>query len=198
MRRRAQSPRKQGYSVIEVMMAMAVMSVGAVGILAMQQASTRGNMFAREITTATSITRTWIERARRDAVSWRARGAGGLATTTMLVAAPVTGEGTWITPTPTLAGESRGFDYFGRETAVAADMHYCVNVRYAWAGTDALRVDVRTWWHRRAGGTDTAARNENFLRECPIGQEAAVTAALDSTRVLSAVQASTVVRWTQP
>ena len=44
-----------GYTVIEVMMALAVLSIGATGVIAMQKAALIGNVRARNLTTASAI-----------------------------------------------------------------------------------------------------------------------------------------------
>ena len=51
-------------------MAIGVLTAGAVGIMALVQASTRGNMEARQMTTGSQLASLWIGRLRRDALNW--------------------------------------------------------------------------------------------------------------------------------
>jgi len=208
MRRRRQS--RAGYTLIEVMIAVGIMTVGAVGIMALQQATTRGNVFARQTTTATQITRTWLERIRRDALMWNQRGLSGALTTDYLRNVPVaaTADGAWFTPVPadtTLNTDSYAFDGQGNEldpsTAPAGSMRYCVNVRLDWAiDQEAIRADVRTWWYRQTTSTNAADSDARILADCAVGAEDTVTTEIDRTPTsrLHAVYASTLVRWLGP
>jgi type IV pilus assembly protein PilV len=175
------------------MMAVGIMTVGAVGLMSLQQATTRGNAFSREMTTASDITRTWVERLRMDALEWNATGAGAVVSTTYLSTVPATTAeiGPWSTLGT--AGDpetSYAFDYLG----AAADgdpgaIYFCTNVRFRWVvGNNAIRADVRTWWHRRSD--DIVDRFE-----CEPGTEDAVSAELAQPRPeLHAVYGSLVIR----
>jgi prepilin-type N-terminal cleavage/methylation domain-containing protein len=189
--------RASGYTLIEVMVAVAIMTVGSVGIMALSQATTVGTRQAREMSTATHVTRRWVERVREDALRWNSSGATGLAGTTYLTNAPaaVATPGVWFAPGTATATTSFGADFFGEDTATAANMRYCTNVRLNWlGGGSALRVDVRTWWHR-TGGDDTTTDLEIFPG-CAPANAAGVTTELDATTPrLHAVYSSTVVRW---
>lgn len=202
-RRRAAARRgprgRQGYTLIEVVMAIGVLTAGAVGIMALQQAATRGNMESRQMTTATQLAQRWVERLRRDGLAWR--------TGTMVVPVPVTvlanttylqqvpasdAAAPWFTPVPRVgSGESAAFDYYGRDTTVAADMHYCTNVRLEWLYPGrAMRADVRVWWARRAGGA--SGDNMAGLAGCATGIDP--NTLLADWRVRAA-HASTVIRY---
>jgi len=189
-------PRRAGYTLIEVMMSVAIMTVGAVGIMALAQSTTRGNVTAREITTATQISRTWLERLRRDAVNWTQPGQPLTPPTVYLSNTPVaaTGMGNWFAPVPPPAsGESSAFGYLGADTTAAANMYFCTNVRLGWSiNQQAIRADVRTWWHR----TDANAAR-NLFANCNGGPggEGAISAELTSPAPrLRAVYASTLIR----
>jgi hypothetical protein len=167
-----------------------------VGILALHQATTRGNVDAHQSSVATEVTRTWIERVRRDALRWYAP--GRTATTgTLLATVPVslTADGAWGTPTSPIGTESYAFDYRGIDTTMASTTrppHFCVNLRNRWIiGDEAIRVDVRVWWHRNTAETDRTAF------DCD-SDPATVTTDLDNAvPTLHATYGSTVVRWTR-
>jgi prepilin-type N-terminal cleavage/methylation domain-containing protein len=60
----------RAYTMIEVMLAIAVMAVGAAGVMSMQRGSIVGDLESRRMDIATSVGRTWIERLRRDGTAW--------------------------------------------------------------------------------------------------------------------------------
>ncbi len=190
---RPRARRQAGYTMVEVMMAMALLTAGAAGILALQQASIQGNGEARQMTIATTVARTWIERLKRDALSWNTGAAAAtpalLAATRYLLNVPAVGtDPVWMTPAA-FADSRASYDHYGREIALGADVRYCAQYRLQWVNPgQAIRADVRVWWHRR-GRVGAAAAN--LYPDCGVGQEAAIGA---DTRVRS-VSASTVVRW---
>jgi prepilin-type N-terminal cleavage/methylation domain-containing protein len=189
-----------GYTLIEVMMAIAVMTVGAVGIMALQSATVVGTREANEHSIATEATRTWLERLRQDSLFWQTSGPAGLATTEFLNTIPVgpNTAGEWHTPLPAVADRSYGFDSFGSDTTTAGEMKYCTNVRYMWlSGQGAIRVDVRTWWHRTHG--NDAITDLTLFAGCNPADAAPITTELDAANPrIRAVYASTVVRVNRP
>ena len=66
--------RRQGFTLVEVMVSLGIMTIGAMAVLAMQQQIIRGNMHARQLTTATQIAQNVIERLKIDSLSWTAAG----------------------------------------------------------------------------------------------------------------------------
>jgi type IV pilus assembly protein PilV len=70
-RERRRPPRvARGYTMVEVMMALGVLAVGASGIVAMQKAAVVGNASAKSIATANELAIRWAERLRVDAMVW--------------------------------------------------------------------------------------------------------------------------------
>lgn len=198
--------KNQGYTFVEVLSSIAVMSIGVTGLVAAQKASLIGNMEARQMTVATNVARIWVERIRRDSLLWIQGGgsaaAADLSGTRYLSSTPVAGTpSAWTTPIPpTAAGtrESYAFDHFGTDTLNGTGNintpTYCVNTRYQWIFPgQAIRVDVRVWWYRSASGSAVRA-SRNTLLNCGIGSESLVT----DDRSLRTVQTSTVVRWNPP
>jgi type IV pilus assembly protein PilV len=196
---RRRPPTAAGYTLIEVMMAVAVLTAGAAGILALQSAATNGNAEAREMSIAINATRTWIERIKRDAVGWNTPSTTAsvalLSNTVYLRNVPAPGAAlVWSTPVPPV-GESYAFDHFGREVlapmaAPPGTVKFCTQYRLAWVQAGrTIRADVRTWWPRRGvtAGTVYADR-----ANCGVGDEGSVT---NDARV-RVVGASTLVRWT--
>ena len=201
MRRRSRRSRA-GYTIIEVMMALGVLTAGSVAILGMIQVTTRGNLEARQMTTANQVAQLWLERLRRDALAWTttpisptdpAQVNATVANTTFLRHAPSPGTPSeWFVPEPDLPGETANFDFYGNDLAPGQTPHYCTNVRFAWVFPGrALRADVRVWWARRTNDSSTDAN----LHGCPPGLD---LNALTNNPDVRMVYASTILRYTPP
>lgn len=61
---------ESGYSLIEVMMALAILAVGTTGVIALQKVSLVGNTNARMGDAARQVAGTWVERLKSDALTW--------------------------------------------------------------------------------------------------------------------------------
>lgn len=152
---------RRGFTLVEVMVALAVLAIGVTGILGMQNAAIHSNRTAQEVTTATQISRLWLERLRLDANQWnrpsqRQRTSDLRDTQTLCRLASggcVSGGaqtiGAWFvpnipvntsapaTPLTVIATGGSAFDAFGREVGVgSADARYCVGVRLNWIAPD--------------------------------------------------------------
>jgi prepilin-type N-terminal cleavage/methylation domain-containing protein len=150
-----------GFTLVEVMIAIGIMTVGSLGILSMHQAVSSANRAAHEMNTALAITERWVERVERDALSWSAQGLNSteLAATAYLSELAGTASATnWFTPAPADADEKYAFDYFGNDTDVTTQIKYCTNLRLSWLrqGSSA-RVEIRTFWYREGHMIGTAA-----------------------------------------
>ncbi|MDC0747259.1 type IV pilus modification PilV family protein [Polyangium mundeleinium] len=60
----------RGYTIIEVMMALAILAVGATGVIALQKVALIGNSNARIGDGARQVASTWAERLKVDALQW--------------------------------------------------------------------------------------------------------------------------------
>jgi type IV pilus assembly protein PilV len=184
--------RAAGYTLVEVMLAVAVLAVGATAILGLQEAAIRGNQEANEHAIATRIAELWLDRLRLDALSWTQGGAGALPSTAMFAQTqflnimPAAGA-TGFVPVPEPVGAyapARGLSFQGNPNAApgAPTPVYCTQMNLAWVypGT-AIRADVRVFWPRRSwiNGVTTL--------DCPAAP------ALEQYHMVSA---ATVLRWT--
>ena len=195
--------RRRGFTLIEVMIAIGIMTVGSLGILSMHHAVSGANRSAHEMNTALAITERWIERVERDSLSWSEPGINSstLTGTTYLAPLAATTTGTnWFTPAPALSTESYGFDYFGNDTSTASEIKYCTNLRLSWIrqGSSA-RVDIRTFWYRAGHMPGTATHPDwvsgsNF-RGADCDAATADGWGIGTAPNVDAVFASTVVQW---
>ncbi len=166
--------RERGYTAVEVMMAMTVMTIGAAAVMSMHKTSVTANYDARETDVANGIARAWVERLHRDAMSWTLPGAvnpaGNNFTNAKLLATHV--NDTWYLPTDEMGTApetmSPAFDILGRDLADIASplVVFCVNVRLSWLVNQALpsepgliRADVRVLWPRAITTTPTGFCN---------------------------------------
>lgn len=193
---------RAGYTLIEVMMALGVLTAGSVAILGMIQATTRGNMEARQISTANQVAQLWIERLRRDALNWTttplapsdpAQVGATVSSTTFLKLTPSPGTASdWFVPAPETPGETANFGFYGNDLTAGETPHYCTNVRLAWVFPgQAVRADVRVWWARRSNDPSSDVN----LTGCPAGIDLDALTANPDVRM---VYASTIIRYTSP
>lgn len=160
--------RREGYTLVEVMLAVGILAVGATGILGLQGLAIRGNQEANELATASRTSELWLDRYRLDALAWRTGGAGVMPTATMfantelLRAMPQTGSSGWHFPVVARATSFPAASQLpanGNPTVTpgAPTPVFCTQANLTWVyeGT-AIRVDVRTYWRRR-GANATGA-----------------------------------------
>lgn len=152
---KARRARARGYNMIEVMMGLAVLAVGASGVVALQKITVLGVTSGRNLTAASVIAAAHIEALRTDAARW---------TTTDMTTAPLTSalfiaDGEWTSPAALTGFGGLGFsDVTGHTEKDAADLAhpvaYCTQLRAVPIANspepeDApilLRVEARTFW----------------------------------------------------
>jgi type IV pilus assembly protein PilV len=165
---------KQGYTAVEVLVAMTLFAIGASGVVAMQRMAVTANAEARRVDVANGIARAWIERLRRDATMWTlpsianptASSNLGNAKLLSLAIANDGAYGTWAFPDQAAGayqpanragfsipvdGLSPMFDTLGRDLvgSEASSAYYCVEIRADWiVPQEFMRAQVRVWWPR--------------------------------------------------
>jgi type IV pilus assembly protein PilV len=153
---------RRGSTVIEVLMAITVLAIGASGVVALQKVTTSANRNSRSIAVANEVSRTWIERLRMDAMLWNHPSATNsvddLVTDTQwlkkLEAAGGSNPTAWFRPTNANNSSCGIHDVFGRDQGCDGTGPYCVNVRLAWLRADRrmIRAEVRVYWVGRNEG----------------------------------------------
>jgi prepilin-type N-terminal cleavage/methylation domain-containing protein len=150
----------RGYTIVELMMAIAVFAIGVSGIIAMQKVAAAANQHSRSLSLATNIGQTWQDQLNIDSSLYtRTRGVNN---TVWLLQLPVgTNQAGWLRP-PWNAnlGIGGAFDALGRPlddtTSDLAKVQFCVHLRLtrlypASVGIDVIRTEVRVIWPRTEG-----------------------------------------------
>jgi len=157
--------RRQGFTLIEVMVALGVMTVSAMALMSMQGQAARANSHARDMTTAAQIAQTVLERLKLDGLAWNSIVSGAptdVPNTVWLNAVDTAALGNFFTLTPqpfTRLGNtvqySNAFNQFGEDVVtsgasadVLASVKFCASIRLGWIYDTrrVLRADVRVWW----------------------------------------------------
>ena len=175
--RRTRRPRSwraaAGYTAVEVMIGITLVSIGAAAVISMQRGAIQANLDARKMDMANSIAREWLERLRRDSMLWTLPSpvmptgnnyASSKLLSTYLAYNSNTTTG-WVYPNAYLAtaavpdGVSVGFDILGRDlmptdivgtNAKPSAAVFCVNIRLNWLVLNQLiRAEVRVFWRRQ-------------------------------------------------
>ena len=156
--------RRQGFTLIEVMVALGIMTMGAMAIIALLAQIIRGNAHARQLNTAMNVGQKWVERLKQDAHSWnQVASANGTPTPDTVLANtrylfPVSSAFRELDATSNVV--STAFDYQGNDVAPAGGnaFFYCAAYRNTWIYFgSAMRVDVRVFWARDGSGANIMA-----------------------------------------
>ena len=156
----------RGYTLIEVLMALAVLGTGVTGIVSMMNGAIYSNRRAHEMTMATQLARRWQERLRTDALLWNSPSnrsvVSDLGRDTAYLCRVVGCAGgaasvnQWFVPTaPAGRTETAAFDAFGNDVPLGATtVRYCTNLRLNWLRAETasrqglIRAEIRVWWFR--------------------------------------------------
>lgn len=155
---RARRQRSAGYTMVEVMMALALLGLGATGIAAIQKTVILGDTNARNLATANAIAAGWADRLQTDAAQWTIT--AGVSSTAWLGA----GFGTWIVPETT--GFVRGAsDIVGADLSTTAPpaQGYCTQIRLTGlpaAAPTLIRAEIRVLYQRQSAPISCEALTE--------------------------------------
>jgi prepilin-type N-terminal cleavage/methylation domain-containing protein len=144
---------RRGYTMIEAMMALAILTIGATGIAGIQRATVVGNTNARNLATANSIALSWVERLRADAIKWNnPGGVPDLGDTNWLQGvSPVTPAGWTIPVAVPLSGISSAADVLGADIMPGDNITpqaYCTQLRLTMIYPTLIRAEIRVFWNR--------------------------------------------------
>jgi hypothetical protein len=150
-----QSARPRGYTVIELLMSLAVLAAGITSVIAMQKVTLASNSHAKNLALATHVAQSWLGVVNAESALWNE--SGNFARTPFLMQAN-TNAGNWFRPTYD-AGEEFGaaFDALGNPLPAGQEgqARFCVDLRMVplqgTTGSAGLsRVEVRVVWPRES------------------------------------------------
>lgn len=144
----AHGSRQAGYTLVEVMMSLTVLAIGAAGIFSLQTVAIGGNADSANLTAATNLARLWMDQLKTDAVSWNNFGPnppsdlGDTALLDTLGAA-------WTSLSPGKVPQRRDgeLDAVGGQFCAQAVAAPPVPVG-ALPPVNGLQVTVRVWWFK--------------------------------------------------
>jgi type IV pilus assembly protein PilV len=178
-------PRARGYTVVELMMALAVLAIGTTGVIAMQRVVLESNRYAKNLAIATRIAEGWADELDADAQLWTPRANGGGANI------PTVGNTDWLNNVNTLTWFRPNFvarRQFGPAFGPlgqtldpgiqGAQAQFCVDLRLGWirpevatasagttttalprSGNGVIRAQVRVFWPREDVPVTTTGPN---------------------------------------
>lgn len=174
IRRQGRRARQSGYTLVELMMALALFTVAVLGIISMQKITVASNAHAKNVSMAQRIAQAWSGQLEMDATAWRtAFGAGWLNDANV-----------WQRPAYIPARRFGGaFDALGNPLADndLARARFCTHLRMAWlypttmgmGGNGMLRAEIRVFWLR-----DDEAPLDSNASMCSAGQTAVQAASI--------------------
>jgi len=146
------SRNRTGYTLVELMIVLALFSVAVIGIISMQKITVMSNMHSRSLATAQRIAQAWAGQLEMDATQWR--------TDQPNVGAQfLNANASWARP---LYSANRrfgaAFDALGNPlTDGQLDRaRFCTHVRMSWmyqsslgaTGNGMLRAEIRVFWQK--------------------------------------------------
>jgi prepilin-type N-terminal cleavage/methylation domain-containing protein len=173
MKRSRSSAASRGYTVMEVMMSLAILGVGASGVMAIQKATLLANTSAKNLATANFIAETWMERLRVDALQWNdPGGVPDLASDTAWLKIASTTPLWVVAPAvafPLSGGpdaDVTGADTFLTDPTPIAASAFCTQLRLTLFDPNVLptyrkliRAEVRVIWARSGRALDCTTLN---------------------------------------
>lgn len=153
------SRRVRGYTVVELMMAMAVMTIGLGGIIAMQKVTVSSNMNAKNVAIATHIAQGFLDELAAESHAWT-QNDNFMNTVWLSKVGPQGTSPEWFAPTySAVRAMGQGFDALGNPVVddnLTSDALFCVHARLTWLngqnvgkrGGGAIRTEVRVYWRR--------------------------------------------------
>jgi Tfp pilus assembly protein PilV len=180
--------RTRGYTVVELMMSLAVFATGVVGIIAMQRATVSSNQQAKNVTIANAIAQSWLSQLAADSTLWSSQ--WSVTQTAWLSSITSSNDDVWQLPVYNATlGFGPQFDGFG--APVAANGMFCAQIRLTWlygdksaaqntgiAGNGVIRTEVRVFWPREQPGVNQTTR---FTNDCTNGTQATIKAVTDGS-----------------
>jgi prepilin-type N-terminal cleavage/methylation domain-containing protein len=158
--KRALRGTRRGYTIVELVMSLAVLAIGATGVIAMQKVAIASNRHAKDLATASRVAQAWADQLAIDAAAWSidSAGASTIAATTWLKLADPSQTVEWFVPDYDANRDfGPGFSIQGTpiNTTIAPQLiRFCTHLRFAYlhsattpfAGHGVIRAQIRVFW----------------------------------------------------
>jgi hypothetical protein len=152
--------RRRAYTAVEVLMSLAVLAVGVVGIIATEKVTLAANVHAKNLAIASHIGQSWLGMLEAESTLWGRN--GSLSRTTWLEQGASLA--TWFRPDyDTEIGFGPAFDAIGNPLRQPDESRakFCVDLRLATLtsnnnGGGLVRAEVRVIWLRDDGALGSA------------------------------------------
>jgi len=166
MKRALRRSRARGYTFVELLMSMMILTIGVTGVIAMQKVTVTSNQHAKNLAMATQIAQSWLGQLQADAIAWNHPSArnpnSDLGDTHWLSNVSLMNR-TWMRPA-WVSSRNFGptFDAQGKpiEPDDASQVQFCTHIRLSWlfqpgaasgaviTGNGLMRAEVRVFWLR--------------------------------------------------
>jgi|SoiMethySBSTD1v2_1073268.scaffolds.fasta_scaffold195851_3 prepilin-type N-terminal cleavage/methylation domain-containing protein len=168
---------RAGYTLVELMMALALFTVAVLGIISLQKLMVVASAHAKNVSVAERIAQSWATQLQLDSASWRATNTG----TNWLGGVG----GGWVRPAYVGGVQNFGaaFDALGNPLSETsgdlARARYCTHVRLSWlypqnlpvTGNGLMRAEIRVFWLRDGeSNINTAGICQAGVATATIGQ----------------------------
>jgi Tfp pilus assembly protein PilV len=136
--------------LIEVMIAVVVLSLGVLAAFAMQVVAVQSNAMAKQSTDAVSLADHFIERLRQDATAWRSDSPTSFTSTTYIGPGMLAPD-TWVLATTNGPINSLGVSGASSPAGpLRSQAEFCVAYRLNWTVQNlVISGYVRIFWHQR-------------------------------------------------
>jgi prepilin-type N-terminal cleavage/methylation domain-containing protein len=150
----------RGYTIVELVMSLSVLAIGASGVIAMQKVAISSNRHAKEMAIASRIAEGWADQLALDASIWTINPAGNstIASTTWLNLADPTQTVDWFGPAfDPLRNYGAAFGALGNPIDPGQRpglIRFCAQLRFAYLhsptlptpGHGVIRAQIRVFW----------------------------------------------------
>ena len=172
--------RRAGYTLVELMMALALFTVAVLGIVSLQKITVVSNSHAKNLAIAQRIAQSWSNQLQMDASNWRTS-----LDPNGVLKSP---DSTWRRPNFVTGRLGGAFDALGNPLSDASaalvkqQARFCTHVRFSYlygpnlgaSGNEVVRAEIRVFWQRDGQGQtiDGIGPTEDYvaLGLCPQNQ----------------------------
>ncbi len=148
---------RRGYTIVELVMSLAVLAIGASGVIAMQKVAVSSNRHAKDLALAARIAEGWADQLAIDGSTWTLTqtGAPTLPNTTWIkLATPGTTVDWFVPDYSALRNFGPGFGALGApiDPNVSPSLiRFCTHLRFAYlhnttGGNGVIRAQIRVFW----------------------------------------------------